>query len=157
MTDLTQARLRELLNYDPETGVFTWRVPRGPSKAGQVAGSFDRLNYVCIHVDGKQYKAHRLAWLYVHGDWPAFTIDHINRDASDNRIANLRDVTHSINMRNTGVRRDSTCGLRGVAPVVNSTKWRAYYYADGKQVNIGCFETAQEAADARQRALEQAA
>ena len=89
-TVLTAERLRELLNYDPLTGVFSWRVNgRGRSGVGTVAGG---SNHKRIAIDKKEYFVHRLAWLYVHGCWPTEDIDHINGDPSDNRIANLREA-----------------------------------------------------------------
>lgn len=100
-TNLTPERLRELLHYSPETGVFTWlkklkhNLPIG-SKAGTARG-----NYLHIGIDQKRYYAHRLAWFYVHEKWPVQFIDHINRAGADNRIANLRDVPQSVNCRNT--------------------------------------------------------
>lgn len=94
--DLTPERLRELLEYDPETGKFTWLRNRAfKALGGTHAGYLNSNGYLRITVDDVSYAAHRLAWLYVHGRWPDKTIDHINRNKQDNRIANLRDVTHS--------------------------------------------------------------
>jgi hypothetical protein len=88
MTELTAERLRELLNYDPDTGVFTWRVrPVHSHRVGDIAGSVRTTRgYRLIGVAGRVYKAHRLAWLYMMGEWPKDQIDHINRDPSDNRF-----------------------------------------------------------------------
>jgi hypothetical protein len=103
MCDLTQARLKQLLDYDPETGVFTWRVNRGgAAKAGTRAGCPTPFYYRVIRIGGRSRREHSLAWLYVHGHWPADELDHINRVRDDNRIANLREVTHAENMQNTG-------------------------------------------------------
>lgn len=97
---MKQARLQELLEYAPETGAFRWRVNRTSVRAGTVAGRLDSKGYRQISVDGQRYAAHRLAWLYVNGEWPMHEVDHVNGIRDDNRIANLRDVARIINMRN---------------------------------------------------------
>ena len=98
---LNQAKLKELLDYNPDTGGFTWRVDRSrTAKANAPAGTKSDLGYIRIIVCGKQYAAHRLVWMHVHGQWPASEIDHINRNKADNRIANLRQVTRSENCQN---------------------------------------------------------
>ena len=95
---LTQARVREVLHYDPETGVFTNRVWRGGnSQVGSVAGWTNGSDYVLVSVDGGQYLAHRLAWFYVHGVWPESDIDHRNHITTDNRLVNLRCGSRSQN------------------------------------------------------------
>lgn len=86
---LTVERLRELLDYDPETGVFRWKEPRRKCRVGEVAGSLRKDGYVKIQVDGRFYQAHRLAWLCVYGVWPS-AIDHIDGNRANNAIANLR-------------------------------------------------------------------
>lgn len=152
-TNLTAERLRELLHYDPETGVFTWRVRRGMAVAGSVAGNLNRNGYVNIFVDGRQYKAHRLAWLFVYGEFPSADIDHINGVRNDNRIFNLRDVTTSVNMMNQRrARSDNKLGLLGVhvrtpeKPHYKISKpYRAIIYVSGKSVSVGDFATAEEA------------
>lgn len=103
-TPLTPERLRCLLSYDQGTGLFTWLIDRGNGAcAGQRAGTVDRNSgYVLVQIDGRQYRAHRLAWLYVHGRWPRPLIDHIDRNRANNRISNLREATSAINNSNTG-------------------------------------------------------
>jgi HNH endonuclease len=97
---LTADRLRELLHYDPATGIFTWRIANGGlSSPGKVAGCAT-ARYPCVQIDGKQYSLHRIAWLHSYGEWPQHHIDHINRDKRDNRLCNLRDVTQSVNQQN---------------------------------------------------------
>lgn len=98
---LTQARLMELLHYFPSTGLFAWREQRAGVKAGQRVGTFSG-GYIRVSVDGKRHMAHRLAWLYMTGEWPSQHIDHINRDRSDNRWANLRCLPQEINGQNQG-------------------------------------------------------
>jgi len=101
---LTRERLMELVSYDPSTGLFTSKVSRPPCKIGKVLGSKQAAGYVEFRLDYKSYLAHRLAWFYIHGDWPVGEIDHINQDRTDNRISNLRDVTRSENNRNSKTR-----------------------------------------------------
>lgn len=101
-SDLTHARLRELVHYDPDFGEFRSLVTRGKWPRGRVLRNLSVLGYARVYVDGRLYLAHRLAWFYVHGEWPprGFEIDHINRVRHDNRISNLRVVTRSVNLRN---------------------------------------------------------
>jgi hypothetical protein len=94
---LTAERLREILGYDPETGLFTRLVRTGRIRAGEVAGTAHSRGYRSIVIDGRVYLSHRLAWLYVHGEWPPEQIDHINRNRADNRLVNLRAAKQSQN------------------------------------------------------------
>src|ERR1035437_5724966 len=98
---LTQEKLKELLHYDPETGLFTWKNTRHNAvKIGAIAGYWRKDGYVGIYVLGHHYLAHRIAWLYMTCEWPEFEIDHENRKYSDNRWKNLREATHLQNMHN---------------------------------------------------------
>jgi len=99
---LTAAHLRLILSYDADTGLFTWLIPNCMRmKPGDRAGCANgKTGYVEIHIQGKKYKAHRLAWMYVYGAWPLQDIDHINGVPGDNRIANLRDVSRTVNSQN---------------------------------------------------------
>lgn len=141
---LTLERLKQLLSYNLETGVFTWIgvTYRNKRRIGTVAGCLDPIGYVRIGVDGQKYWAHRLAWLYVHGVYPKHVIDHINRNKSDNRISNLRDVSHQTNLRNMKDRNDRVLP-RGV--VKKRSKFVAGVSVNGKRVHIGTFETVEEA------------
>lgn len=99
--NITAARVREILSYDPETGVFHWRVKRGTKNAGDIAGCHDAcLGYWRITIDDRVLYAHRLAWLWMTGEHPAVLIDHIDGDRTNNRWANLRDSDHGQNRRN---------------------------------------------------------
>ena len=120
---LTQDRLKELLHYDPETGVFTRRVSAGGKKAGSIAGADHNMGYRQISIGGKLYLAHRLAWLYVHGEWPGVCIDHINQVKNDNRIANLRDVPWGVNQENR-TRKANKSGIAGVWLDKKKSLWR---------------------------------
>ncbi len=142
---LTQDRLRELLHYDPDTGVFTNRVKRSRKTiAGAVAGCLSR-GRVVIRLDGRLHLAHRLAWLYVHGRWPSMDVDHIDGNAQNNRLHNLRDVPHQVNIQNQRrARADNTVGLLGVSK--RGGKFLAQIAdKDGGRPRIGAFATPEEA------------
>ena len=97
---LTQTRLKEVLDYNPETGIFTRKVKQSGVKQGQVSGSLTREGYMVTSIDTKTYKCHRLAWLYITGMWPIGQIDHINGNRSANYFNNLRDVSKQKNIEN---------------------------------------------------------
>ena len=143
MPEVTAERVRELLAYDPETGVFTWRVRRGRSApAGSIAGWRDRGDYVLICVEQCAYFAHRLAWLYVNGQWPVGDIDHMNGIPFDNRIENLRDVNRSLNMQN--LRRANRNNKLQLLGVTKSGKgFAAQIVVGGRALYLGTFPTAQ--------------
>jgi hypothetical protein len=143
---LTQERLKELLSYDPETGVFVWVVkPSKRTKIGSVAGSFRLDGYRQIQIDGAQFRAHRLAWFYMTREFPPDEIDHINRDRADNRFVNLRAVTGSENQHNSGKPKDNTSGYRGVSYDKRDKKWRASIRLNNVLKNLGYFPTPEEA------------
>lgn len=139
--------VRDCLDYCPETGVFTWRMNMYRTKAGTRAGSVSGANgYVRITLAGVGYKAHRLAWFYVHGVWPDKHVDHINRDRTDNRIENLRLVDQIQNTQNMSKRKNSACQFKGVTPLTrNKSRFVAQIRYDGKQRVIGVFATQEEA------------
>lgn len=146
--DLTAQRLRELVTYDPDTGVFKRRVAtgfRGQHKAGAILGSQNtKAGHLCMTVDAKRYLAHRLAWLYVRGSWPNGLIDHINGDSCDNRFENLREATYSRNSQNQrSAHIDSKSGLLGVHPYRN--RFVASIWHSGRSNHLGVFDTAEEA------------
>ena len=144
---LSVERLKELLHYNPDSGVFTWVGAgyRQERRIGKVAGCPDPTGYIKIGVDGTQYWAHRLAWLYVKGEHPSGVIDHWNRDKSDNRFSNLRDVTHQANIQNMGYRQGRALP-RGVSK--KRSKYVSGITIDGKSVHLGTFTTPEEAHDA---------
>lgn len=143
--DLTAERLRELLNYDPETGEFERRMSvSNRAQAGAKAGCRDRGGYLLVRLDKRLFKAHRLAWLYVHGEWPKGDIDHINGVTSDNRISNLRDVTRRVNLQNKRVGAGRS-GLIGAHWFEHGQCWQSSIRADGKNIALGLFNTAEEA------------
>jgi hypothetical protein len=141
--DITAEMLRERMSYDQETGVFRLRRSRTRWKAGQVAGSLGENGYVSIRVCGVLCLAHRLAWLYVHGEWPVEQIDHRNNDRTDNRLANLRPASVDQNARNNRIGGRNTTGLKGAYR--KRGKWRSTITVNGKQVSLGTFSTKEEA------------
>jgi hypothetical protein len=145
---LSAERLRELLHYAPETGLFYWRVSRGGVTAGMQAGHPHSDGYVLISIGGVTHYAHRLAWLYVYGEHPAQQIDHRNHNRSDNRIANLRQSSHAENARNTS--RRNRPGFKGVYR--KRSKWGARICVDGKRIYLGVVSTPEEAAAAHDKA-----
>jgi len=151
---LTQERLKEVVDYNPETGIFTWRCAQGKRTdlIGQTAG-FDVNGYIGIRIDYERYPAHRLAWLYVHGRWPVNEIDHRDRVRSNNRINNLREATHEQNLWNQGGRAWSTSkGIRGVSWDTQTSKWRATITIRKKTKSLGRFEKQDEARAVREAA-----
>lgn len=140
-------RLREVLSYAPDTGLFTWRVAlRRSVVRGTTAGSPDHDGYTLIRIDGTAYKAHRLAWFYTLGDWPLGPLDHVNGSRSDNRIENLREATIRQNAFNMKARGASS--WKGVAWNSKDKRWFAQIRIDGKKVHIGSFRDEREAAEA---------
>lgn len=151
---ITQEELKQQLEYNPNTGIFTWAIRKPKVKFGAVAGRTKPKGYVEIRVNLVSYQAHRLAWLYVHGEWPDGLIDHINRDPADNRIANLRVATHQQNFRNVAASSRSSTGVKGVSPHSKSGKYRATIRVDGKRLWLGLFDTITEAGEAYREAAE---
>lgn len=147
---VTQARLREIFEFDAARGVLVWRISQGNrAKVGADAGTARRTDgrrIVCV--DGTQYLAYRVIWFYVHGVWPAGEIDHINGDCTDNRIENLRDVPTQINAENKHrARTDKRSGKLAGAYRSGESRWRAQIVVKGKVVSLGSHET-EEAAHA---------
>ena len=149
---LSANRLRKLLNYAPATGVFRWRV-RGPN-VGTVAGTIHPpKGYRQICIDGKIYRANRLAWLYMTGKWPKLEIGYINHTTSDTRWANLRAMTPS--QRGATSRRRNKLGVRGVW-ITKSGKYAASIKVAGKKKYLGLFDTIEKASVAYTRAAKDA-
>ena len=149
MAGLTAERLKEVLNYDPETGVFTW-AKKTCSKVtvGKVAGCVAKFTsggpYRVIRIDRTLHLAHRLAWLYQTGHWPTHELDHINLDGLDNRFSNLRVATRAQNQRNVGLSKRNTSGVKGVYFDKRDQKWVADIHA-GRRVRLGSFKTLEAA------------
>jgi len=163
--DLTQEYIKECLDYNPETGTFFWRIrPISHFKdlrrqrifnrvyAGKPCGHLNKQGYLVIRVAGFLCKAHRLAWLYVHGAMPKELLDHINRNRSDNRICNLREASPTLNAQNASIRVDNTSGVTGVSWHKVTNKWTVQISKRGKPTHIGVFATIEEAKIARLQA-----
>lgn len=138
---LTAEYVREVLNYNSETGAFTWRVGSSSrTPAGSVAGSLKDCGYIIICIKNTMYRAHRLAWLYTYGEWPAEQVDHINGVRCDNRIQNLRKASSAQNLQNLRKpHADNITGLLGVSR--NRNGFRARIKVDGKVIHLGTFKT----------------
>jgi len=149
--ELTQERLKELLHYDPETGVFTWIITRPRSKKGDRAGSIDAKGYVSIGINGKYYKAHRLAWLYMTGEWPPQQVDHDNRIKHDNKWFNISLADNQKNQRNAPLRKDNKSGVVGVF-ATKSGSFTAYITVNGKNINLYSGKDFDEACKLRKEA-----
>lgn len=145
---LTAKRLRELCAYDPATGAFTWRRSKGAAPAGSpVGGKHRSKGYGDAVVDGERHATHRMIWLYAHGRWPKGEIDHINGDRSDNRLANLRDVSGAVNRQNQRAATSKNLKSKLIGAHWNKRYrvWRSHIHAGGKPIYLGQFASAEEA------------
>lgn len=135
------------MHYSADTGVFTWKHDvNNRTRVGSVAGTLSDTGCIVITVKGRPYKAHRLAWLYMTGEWPDIT-DHINHNRTDNRFSNLRNGTVSNNMENqVKPRKGSKTGFMGVT--ARGIKWRAKIMVRGKHICVGTYPSAEEAHNA---------
>ncbi len=140
--------LHKYLHYDKNTGIFTNKITRGSRGIkGAVAGNIQQNGYRYLKIDGKLYRASRVAWFYVYGVMPKNQIDHINRVRDDDRIVNLRDVTNQENCRNQGIPKHNTSGVVGVKE--RNGRWVAEIKINYKSTHIGSFDTKEEAVAAR--------
>lgn len=148
---LTAQRLRQVVDYDPATGAFTWRErasarPSWNSRfAGKPAGYIDTHGYRKVMIDERNYYAHRLAWLFVHGEWPAKKIDHRFGDRDSAQLGRLREASARQNVWNSKRRIDNASGFKGVCWEKFTGKWKAEIRAGARRLNLGRFDTAEEA------------
>jgi hypothetical protein len=148
MTEITHAQLRALLHYDPETGIFTWKVKTCRKVVpGAIAGYMKPEGYTIIRINKIGYRASRLAWFYVTSKQPLYDIDHIDGNPRNNSFVNLRDVTTAGNIQNQkkAHSRNKTGGFLGVSKLKSSKRWRARICTNGAQTVIGWFDTPEEA------------
>lgn len=146
--ELTAERLRELLHYDPETGVWTWLVRTSYRiKVGDPVGTDNGHGYIRTSIDGNRYLLHRLAWLWTTGEWPTSMIDHVNGVRNDNRWVNLRLVSNAENGQNRRTARGGgRSGLLGVSP--HQGKYTSQIHVAGRKIHIGVFDTPEQAHEA---------
>ena len=152
---LTQERLKDVLNYCPESGAFVWikkSSPKSRIAIGSDAGSISYWGYIVIEIDSERYQAHRLAWLYMYSEWPKDQIDHINGIKVDNRIENLRDVTNSENHKNMRMLKNNTSGIIGVTWNKKSKRWQAQIVVNKTTKCLGLYSDKNDAITARQAA-----
>lgn len=147
---LTQEKLKELLNYDPATGLFNWKVNKGSTaRIGQPIICINKVGYVVVCIDYKRYTCHRLAWLYQKGLFPKYEIDHKDGIRSNNKWNNLREVEPYHNHQNQKIYTSNTSGFKGITYIKGKNTWSARIQIKGKVTTIGYFKTAEEAALAR--------
>lgn len=156
--EITADYVRSILDYDPETGVLTWREradmrPQWNAKyAGKRAGCQAKGRRTCyrhIKIDGRKYREHRVCYLHYHGQWPDAEIDHVDGDGLNNRIKNLRGVSRAENMRNQRKYLNNTSGVNGVVWHRQKKKWEVRIWANGCQKHLGYFDGIEDAASAR--------
>jgi len=132
-TELTWSRLLEVINYNPKTGVFIWKKYHSGIRIGKEAGALLNNKYRRISIDGFSYLSHRLAWMYVHKEFPKCDIDHINGNGLDNRIVNLRLATRSQNL----IHSERWGPSRGIYFNKNKKKWHARIHVNGRVISLG--------------------
>ena len=137
-----------MLSYDALNGLFTWK------KNNKIAGSVDKKGYIIIQVDGKNYRAHRLALAFVNNMFPEKEVDHINQIVSDNKLSNLREVDAQTNSRNSTLYSSNKSGCVGVYFNKKTSRWVANIMVDYKQIGLGAFVEFHEAVNARKNAEE---
>lgn len=144
---ITQDALKSILRYDEETGLFT-RIKSlgGKNRVGEIAGTVTPIGYIQIYAFGRYLTAHRLAWLYVYGEFPLSRVDHWDEDKANNRIKNLRLATNSENMQNVSVlRSDNRFGMTGVSINTRGKPFRSRIKVNGVEITLGSFDTAEQA------------
>lgn len=152
---ITQEELKKSLRYDPETGVFRWAVNRGRLLSGNVAGYVSISNmkqYIKIRINYKNYYGHRLAWLYMTGEWPENEIDHIDGNGTKNEWVNLRSVNRADNMKNSRRQSNNTSGFCGIWWHRKNRKWVSEIMVNQKKINIGSFDNIFDAVCSRKNA-----
>lgn len=144
MSGLTQEYLKSVLGYNPHTGVFIWLVNNTRININDIAGSKDANGYRLIKINGKKFKEHRLAFLYITGQIP-IEVDHINHIRDDNRWVNLRSCSKNQNQWNSTLRSDNSSGYKGVVWNKNAKKWEANIRYNNKKIYLGLFNSKEKA------------
>ena len=142
---ITYQRLRELVEYDPASGKFSWRKVRANRSPDNSLGWISWNGYCCFSIERRIYRAHRLAWLYMTGQWPKEDIDHKNGERADNRWENLREATRGQNLANKRMDSRNTSGFKGVSWSRKCRKWQSHIKVNRKSMLLGFFETKEEA------------
>jgi len=148
---LTQERLKEVLFYDPDTGLFVWIINKRGVKAGTIAGCVAAHGYIVIRIDGVLYYAHRLAIFYMTGEWPV-EVDHKKHIRHDNRAEEIEKSTRKRNGRNLPMKKNNTTGCTGV--VISHGKYQARIRFDGRHIHLGTFSEFSDACAVRRKAEE---
>lgn len=151
MIELTQRQLKELLTYNPISGLFRWNEKGSGRKLDRLAGGLSN-GYLSILIDLKPYYAHRLAWLYMTGNWPKNQIDHKDHDKTNNSFSNLRDVKPQQNSKNMVRNKNNKSGATGISWHKPTSKWRVEIHVDGKSNHLGLFDNPLDALAARRSA-----
>tara|TARA_R110002096_G_scaffold66306_1_gene161341 strand:+ start:4514 stop:4999 length:486 start_codon:yes stop_codon:yes gene_type:complete len=147
---ITQKELKEATHYSPETGDFTWlKRPSNRVKVGDVAGYIAPDGYVQIRINNILYKSHRLAFLYMEGEFPVNIIDHINHDPSDNKWLNLRHADRFLNQKNMKLSKRNSSGISGVSK--RNKRWQVIIHANGKSNYIGSYISKSDAVEVRNK------
>lgn len=141
---ITPEEVQLMLDYDPTSGHFTWKIKRRGKNIGVPAGYLEKTGYRRIRIYGKPYNAHRLAWLYTHGKWPQGVIDHIDGNRDNNRINNLREATLTQNQYNRRVKCTSSTGRKGVSLARREGRYQSQITIGGVKKFIGYFDTIEE-------------
>jgi len=150
---ITIEELKEILTYDSESGVFSWN-RTGTGRSGKIAGTSSGGGYQQITIKRRKYLSHRLAWFFVNNEWPTL-IDHIDGDGMNNKICNLRIVTHSQNTMNCKINKNSRSGVNGVSFCNKKKKWTTYIQSKGKTIHLGRFVEKDDAIKSRRAAENQ--
>ena len=140
---ITWDQLNNVLRYETASGIFYWKETRGTMIKGSIAGSIENTGYISIRIGGTAYLAHRLVWFYTYKSWPENNIDHIDRDPTNNRIENLRDVTQLVNGKNRLKNKNNTSGYKGVYFDKNKSIWIAETIINRIKYRLGNFKTAE--------------
>lgn len=151
--DLAHDKLLSLLHYNPETGIFTWKVNASTRARIGVRAGRESSGYRQIRIHGWLYLEHRLAWFYMNGQWPDGDIDHKDTDKLNNRISNLRPANDAQNAANKNLLKSNTTGFKGIQARPNG-RWRASMEAAGQWISLGTYGSKEEAAEAYLTALE---